>query len=93
MKTLVVIIALVAAMTLPTAAFAGSSENGYSNVAGVPSGGSGPAADNAQGPAAVQAADSGSLPFTGLEIGLVAGGGLLLLGAGLTLRKIGAQRN
>jgi hypothetical protein len=92
MKTLVIICALVAALALPTAAVAGSSQNGYSNVAGVPASGVGPEAGGGQAPAAVQATDSGSLPFTGLEIGLVAGGGLLLLAAGFTLRQIGTQR-
>lgn len=32
----------------------------------------------------------GSLPFTGLDLGLMAGGGLLLIVAGLALRKSSA---
>jgi hypothetical protein len=38
-------------------------------------------------------ASTGSqLPFTGLDIGLVAAGGVVLIGAGLAARKLSAQR-
>jgi hypothetical protein len=33
-----------------------------------------------------------SLPFTGLDLGLVAAGGVVLIGAGLAARKLSAQR-
>lgn len=33
-------------------------------------------------------AQSGTLPFTGLQIGLVLGAGVVLLGAGLTMRRL-----
>ena len=39
-------------------------------------------------PKAVAASD-GTLPFTGSELGVVAGGAILLLGMGLVLRRIG----
>lgn len=39
-------------------------------------------------PKAVAASD-GTLPFTGSELGMVAGGAILLLGMGLVLRRIG----
>jgi hypothetical protein len=93
MKTLVIVCAIAGVLALPTAALAQSSMNGYSNVAGVPAGGSGPAAGGGNNaPVAVQqTGGSGSLPFTGLEIGLVAGGGVLLLGAGLMLRRLGTR--
>jgi hypothetical protein len=35
---------------------------------------------------------SSTLPFTGLDIGLVAVGGVVLIGAGLAARKLSAQR-
>jgi hypothetical protein len=38
-------------------------------------------------PKAVAAAD-GTLPFTGSELGVVAGGAIVLLGMGLVLRRI-----
>ncbi|MGH2914671.1 MAG: hypothetical protein ACRDMX_06765 [Solirubrobacteraceae bacterium] len=34
----------------------------------------------------------GTLPFTGLDIGLLAAGGGLLLGAGLVVRRLSSQR-
>lgn len=35
---------------------------------------------------------SGSLPFTGLDLAMVVGAGLLLTGLGVTLRRISTQR-
>jgi hypothetical protein len=32
------------------------------------------------------------LPFTGLDLGLVAAGGIVLIGAGLVARKLSAER-
>lgn len=37
---------------------------------------------------AAPVADSGSLPFTGFDAALIAGGGLLLLAGGFVLRRI-----
>jgi hypothetical protein len=92
MKSLVIICLLVGALALPATAVAQSSLNGYSNIAGVSTGGNSPTSGNAP-TTVVKSSSSGSLPFTGLEVGLVAGGGALLLGAGLALRRIGAQRD
>ena len=36
---------------------------------------------------------SGSLPFTGLDLMLLVGAGVLLLAAGLTLRRVGRARS
>jgi hypothetical protein len=47
-------------------------------------------------PSAVQAADAshttstGSLPFTGLDLGALSAGAVVLLGAGLVLRRVSA---
>lgn len=38
-------------------------------------------------------ADSGSLPFTGLDVGALAAGGVVLLGAGLFVRRLTADPN
>jgi hypothetical protein len=37
-------------------------------------------------------ASTGSLPFTGLDIGLLAAGGVVLVGAGLAVRRLSTQR-
>lgn len=38
--------------------------------------------------AGTTASDSGSLPFTGLDVALLAGAGLLLAGAGVAMRRV-----
>jgi hypothetical protein len=54
-----------------------------------PSQGTQPAAEEAAAPvSAPVAADSGSLPFTGFDAALIAGGGLLLLLGGFVLRRV-----
>lgn len=42
--------------------------------------------------ATTQVADEGSLPFTGLEVGLVALAGIALVATGFALRKVGGAR-
>jgi len=44
-------------------------------------------------PAQVQTASSGSLPFTGLDIGLLALGGCALVGVGVGLRRFARPLN
>jgi hypothetical protein len=74
-------VAVLALLALPTAAFA-----------------SGSSTCSAYNPQLCQVvnhtsdASSGSLPFTGLDLGLVAAGGVVLIGAGLAARKFSAQR-
>ncbi len=38
--------------------------------------------------ATTAAASSGTLPFTGLDVGLLVGGGVVLLGTGLVVRRL-----
>jgi hypothetical protein len=40
----------------------------------------------------VEGSGSGSLPFTGLDLLLLVGAGVLLLAAGLTLRRVGRAK-
>jgi hypothetical protein len=62
----------------------GAVSNGGGNGGG--SGGSTPVSTPA--PAQVQVtAESGSLPFTGLDLGLLAVGGIVLVGVGVGLRR------
>ncbi len=95
----VVVVAVVAlASVYAPGAFAQNSSlggylgNGGATQANLSSGGGG---SNGSEPAAQTASantSSGSLPFTGLDIGLAIGGGLLLLGAGAAITVLGPRR-
>lgn len=62
----------------------------YAAVQGYPHVGVQGAVQQALGAQAVKT--SGGLPFTGLDLALMAAGGVLLVGAGTTLRKLGNAR-
>ena len=81
MKTLTFVVA-VFALTLAIAgsAVAQPSSDGYVDSAGQVQG-------QVQG-GGDEPASSSSLPFTGLDLLLVAGGGLVLLGAGIAMRRL-----
>jgi hypothetical protein len=90
-KRIALILVVIAAMAIPAAAQAQS--NGYGDVAGVNQGAAG-----SEGPAGTSApvgsvatggetTDSGVLPFTGLQLALIFGSGVVLLGSGLLLRR------
>ena len=84
MKTL---IALTVAFVLAVApaAMAQTADEGYGQVLGA---GGGPTATQEQNVGGTTSGPAGgSLPFTGMEVGVVAGAGVLLLGAGLLLRR------
>jgi hypothetical protein len=91
-------IAVLALLALPGVAFAGGSSTCSSynpqlcqvvvptNATNTPTPPSTPVSQ-------VSAASTGSdLPFTGLDLGLVAVGGVVLIGAGLVARKLSAER-
>lgn len=42
-------------------------------------------------PTAVAVTRSGTLPFTGVDLGLISVAGILLIGGGLTLRRVGRR--
>lgn len=87
MRKLTLLVMLLVALAVPPAASAQGScnANGYSNVAGIQPNGTNPACT-------VTTASSGNLPFTGLDLGIVLGAGVLLLGAGLVLRRVSGSR-
>jgi len=85
-------VAAVAALLVPSAAFAGSEEGGYAGsndvVAGLQQGsggGGGPTSPAAQ---TSNAGSGSSLPFTGSDLGVMAAAGSLLLGLGFGLRRL-----
>jgi len=93
--------AVLAVLALAPAAFAQSTGGGYGGEAGqvagqVQQGGSGGGAvagERTSGGNAASNASSGNgvLPFTGLDLALIAGGGLALLGAGIALSRLVAR--
>jgi hypothetical protein len=103
-RRLVAILTVVGALALAPAAFAQSSGTGYGGQAGgvagqTTQGGGGNgngvagATQNSNNPAATQASEgNGVLAFTGLDLALLAGGGLVLLASGVALsRLVGRQ--
>jgi hypothetical protein len=93
-RRLVAIFTVVAALALAPAAFAQSTGTGYGGIAGQTAQGSkdksGVAGnDGTDGTAATQASTSnGVLAFTGLDLALLAGGGLVLLASGMALSRL-----
>jgi len=55
-------------------------------------GSNGPTASNSTGGRPTAQTGSGSLPFTGMDLAVVAGAALLMIGAGFALRKLSAPR-
>lgn len=89
MKRLALLMAVVAvALALAAPAYA---QNAVSDtyagkgggIVGTVEGGNGPST-----PQQVQTSNDGSLPFTGLDIGLLALGGVALVGVGVGLRRV-----
>ena len=86
MKTLATVLAIVGLMLLPASAFADSTCQQYSsevcsahNVASQQAARSGTTA---------QTTNASTLPFTGLDVVLLAAGGAALLGAGVVVRRL-----
>ena len=82
--------ALVLSVGLAAPAFGQSVSDGYSEEGAVietQAGGGGGGGGGSTDPVSASD-DSGNLPFTGLDLGLIGGSGLLLLGAGLGMRHL-----
>jgi hypothetical protein len=99
---LVVLLTVAGALALAPAAFAQSAGSGYGGQSGIAGqvaqggsgnsgnsgNGSGVAGETANGSAASDASGAnGFLPFTGLDLAFLAGGGLLLLASGVVLSR------
>jgi hypothetical protein len=83
-KKFALIVMMVAILAAPVSAVA---SDGYSNVAGVNQGGSSGTSTPSAVASAGESSGSGLLPFTGLELGLMFGAGVVLLGTGIALRR------
>jgi hypothetical protein len=94
-----VLAAVIAVLALAPAAFAQSSGTGYGGQAGgaagqVAGGGGEAAGAGGGGNVAAEAAEAdegGLLAFTGLDVALIVGGGLLLLASGVALSRMVAR--
>jgi hypothetical protein len=90
MKRLALLMAVVAvALAVAAPAYAQNAvSDAYAGkgggIVGTVEGGNGPTAST---PQQVQASGNGALPFTGLDIGLLALGGVALVGVGVGLRR------
>ena len=86
---------VVAAMTASVALAQSSSVKGYGGKGGATQSAltsGGPGSTGTSGAPSTESAGSGSLPFTGLDVGLAVGGGLLLLGAGAAITALTPRR-
>lgn len=88
-------IAFMLVLLVPAAASAQSSKEGYAknqfNVAGLQEGsggGDGNSPSDTVKNTTASGGGSGSLPFTGADLGVLAGAGVLLLGMGFGLRRL-----
>ena len=93
MKRLALLMAVVAiALTVAAPAYAGNATSDTyagkgGGIVGTVDSGNGPTASTPQQVQVASSNDSGSLPFTGLDIGLLALGGIALVGVGVGLRR------
>jgi hypothetical protein len=93
---IVALVVTVAALTASTGAFASGSAqqtyggNGGNVQANIQGGAKDP--QGTQGTAAASAKTPGGLPFTGLDLALMLGGGLVLIASGATLGRVAIRR-
>lgn len=84
MKKIALMVMIVAALVVPATAVAAT--DGYTEVAGV-TGSGGPTSAGTEAVASSSSSDPSVLPFTGLELAIMLGVGVVLLGTGLALRR------
>jgi hypothetical protein len=85
---LMVVVALALLAIAPMAYGAGAVTDGYGGKGGGVLGAVNSGGGNGTPPAQVAATSNGSLPFTGLDIGLLALGGVVLVAVGVGLRRV-----
>lgn len=96
-RRLALLIAAFFAFAPATAFAASATQEGYENDDEVVQeddgdGGTNPAADDETADATPTATGTTSLPFTGMEAGLIAVAGLGLAGTGVALRRVGREQ-
>jgi hypothetical protein len=92
MKRIATLAAMIGALVLPTAALASGSSTCQSYNKQLCQVVSNASADNADAQTSTTTATSAStLPFTGLDVGLLVVGGGVLLGAGLVVRRFSRE--
>ena len=101
MKMVVALSVVIGILALTPAAFAQSSGTGYAGEGGVAgqvsqggsgnNGGNGKVAGTTAASEATPPSNNGVLAFTGLDLALIAGGGLLLLAGGVALSRMVAR--
>jgi hypothetical protein len=93
MKRIVTLAAMIGALVLPAAAFASGSSTCQSYNPQLCQVVSDTSAANAAGQTSTTAttASASTLPFTGLDVGLLVVGGAVLLGAGLLVRRFSRE--
>jgi hypothetical protein len=91
-RILATAIMVIALLAIPSVAFADSSSTCSSYNPQLCQVVSNTNNTNTPGSNGTVAASTSSLPFTGLDIGFLAAGGVVLVGAGLFVRRLSAQR-
>lgn len=86
MKRFAVLVATICLFVVPSAALANSTCQQYSSQACA-------ASTVSSHEPTTAASTTQTLPFTGLDVGWLAGGGLTLLGAGLVVRRVSRRLN
>jgi hypothetical protein len=88
-KTVLVVAVVAALLAFSAPAFAQSSIDGYSNEAGQVQGGVESNGNTPSGTTPVSAQDTGgALPFTGLDLALLAAAGGVLAAGGVAMRRL-----
>jgi hypothetical protein len=88
-KTFLVVAAVAVFLAFSAPAFGQASIDGYSNEAGTVQGDvQGNGNGNGTQPVAAEQGSSGSLPFTGLDLALIAAAGGVLAAGGLAMRRL-----
>lgn len=91
-RALVAAIAVMA-LVFPAASFAQSAQDAYKPQGQIEQDVEGDQGGGGEKPAATAGNSGSGLPFTGLDVALLAGAGALLLGAGVGMRRIAHRQD